>query len=319
MQSLTKSTVAAESLHEIARLHFNRPLRRIEELKDGLFNAAYALELDDGLRAVIKIAPPESVRLLRYEKDIVRAEVDVMRLVRAQANITAPEIYAYDPSRRLLPSEYFIMACLPGTPFNKLRESLPAEVQADIFRQAGQILRRMNDLSGPHFGLWSQPDYQRPTWREAFGLLMDALLQDGEAIAAQLPRSYATLRSELPKFYDALDEVTTPRLIHWDLWDGNIFVDERGQITGLIDFERALWADPLMEANFVFHVNERAFFEGYGRDPFDLPGSPIRRTLYNVYLYLIMIIECYYRRYETDGQEKWAREQLEGELQKLGM
>jgi len=39
---------------------------------------------------------------------------------------------------------------------------------------------------------------------------------------------------------DLLDVVRTPRLIHFDLWDGNILV-EAGQITGLIDGERAFW------------------------------------------------------------------------------
>ena len=42
-----------------------------------------------------------------------------------------------------------------------------------------------------------------------------------------------------------------------------------------------------------------------------------RRALYNIYLYLIMIIECYYRRYENDKQETWARGQLQRELDGL--
>jgi hypothetical protein len=42
-----------------------------------------------------------------------------------------------------------------------------------------------------------------------------------------------------------------------------------------------------------------------------------RRTLYNLYLYLIMIVECAYRNYETDDQERWARQQLAGELERL--
>jgi len=40
-----------------------------------------------------------------------------------------------------------------------------------------------------------------------------------------------------------------PQLVHWDAWDANFFVKD-GKITGILDFERALWADPLMEAQF---------------------------------------------------------------------
>jgi hypothetical protein len=43
----------------------------------------------------------------------------------------------------------------------------------------------------------------------------------------------------------------------------------------------------------------------------------VRRTLYNIYLYLIMVIEGSYRNYETDDQERWARQQLAADLERL--
>jgi aminoglycoside phosphotransferase (APT) family kinase protein len=46
----------------------------------------------------------------------------------------------------------------------------------------------------------------------------------------------------------ALDEVTRPALIHFDLWPGNIFVDG-SRIVGLIDHERAFWGDPAAVAS----------------------------------------------------------------------
>jgi hypothetical protein len=42
--------------------------------------------------------------------------------------------------------------------------------------------------------------------------------------------------------------VTEPRLVHADPWPGNVFVvPETGEVLGLIDVERALWADPLFD------------------------------------------------------------------------
>ena len=46
-------------------------------------------------------------------------------------------------------------------------------------------------------------------------------------------------------------------------------------------------------------------------------NQKMRRRLYNVYLYLIMIIEVYYRRYPTSDQENWATAQLEKVLTEL--
>jgi fructosamine-3-kinase len=133
-----------------------------------------------------------------------------------------------------------------------------------------------------------------------------------------LPVEYHSVQSQILDHLSCLEQVQTPHLVHWDLWDGNIFIDPVSRrITGLIDFERALWADPLMEANFgAFGINP-SFLNGYGVEMVRTPAQLERRSLYNIYLYLIMIIECYFRKYESDQQEKWARQKLITELERL--
>jgi aminoglycoside phosphotransferase (APT) family kinase protein len=43
--------------------------------------------------------------------------------------VPVPQVLAYDASRRLLESEYFLMEYLPGLPFHKLRPTWPAGQQ----------------------------------------------------------------------------------------------------------------------------------------------------------------------------------------------
>ena len=76
MESLSKIALNAELAGAIAARHFgsSTQLRSFEELKDGLFNAAALLELSDGAKVVLKAAPPAEVRVLRYERDILRGE-----------------------------------------------------------------------------------------------------------------------------------------------------------------------------------------------------------------------------------------------------
>ncbi|MDD6307484.1 MAG: phosphotransferase [Clostridiales bacterium] len=52
--------------------------------------------------------------------------------------------------------------------------------------------------------------------------------------------------SLLEKDKKIFDAVTQPVLVHWDMWEGNIFIKD-GCITGIIDWERALWGEPLMD------------------------------------------------------------------------
>jgi hypothetical protein len=72
-----------------------------------------------------------------------------------------------------------------------------------------------------------------------------------------------------------------------------------------------------MEVQFEFRGPQSAYAAGYDRPMLTTPEDTIRRTLYNVYLYAIMVIECTYRRYDDDGQERWARGKLAGELTRL--
>src|SRR5512142_2061664 len=98
MYSLSKIELSAELTQAAVSSHFGsqRKIKTYEELKEGFFNAAALLELDDGLKCVLKAAPPEAVRVLRYERDIMRAEVESMRLVRTQTAVPVPEIYVFD-------------------------------------------------------------------------------------------------------------------------------------------------------------------------------------------------------------------------------
>lgn len=302
------------------------------ELTGGMFNAAYRVDLADGSVCVLKAAPPPDVRVLRYERDILRTEVDVLRLVKARTAMPAPTVLFHDESCDLLPSACFAMEFIFGEPMNRLRPGLSQKDQRHIDRACGGYLRQMNAINGEAFGLFMPLAPRFNTWRDAFDRLLKDVLVDGEEAGVELPLGYVDMLALARQHYTALDEVTRPSLVHWDLWDGNIFINPLTcQVSGLIDFERALWADPLMEVNFSLFAFNEAFLEGYLQDGWGIPGGnsgstsslyydfkyePVnktqktRRLLYDLYLFLIMVIECAYRRYPTDDQENWARGKL---------
>ena len=323
MDSFSKIPLSVEVARDIVSHHFGagRKLVAFEELREGYFNAAALLELDDGLKCVLKAAPPAEVKVLRYEKDLMRAEVELMRLVRQRTQVPVPEVYIYDPTRRLLPSEFFLMEFVPGVPFHKLSDQLSEEVQLAVRREMGRMTREMAEITGPAFGYWVQPCQAGASWRDCFADMLRGVLQDGLDAQVDLERPHEEIFRILEKNFAALEEVSTPRLVHWDLWDGNVFVDpQTGRVTGLIDFERALWADPLMEAIFMRPdppVPGGPGADGYGEPLFIEPAQITRRLLYNAYLYLIMVIECVYRKYPNQNQENWTRPRLRETLLRL--
>ena len=317
MKAISKTPVSPQQAQEIAQKHFHQPITSLEELSDGFFNATYLLKLVDGSIRVLKVAPLAEVRVLRYERNIMQAEVDALRLARAHTQMPVPERFIHDTSRAILPTDYFIMSFVPGVSFWNLRKDLPPQSQDNIEQQTGRYLRQMNNIHGPHFGYFASEE-RHNNWVDCFDSMLQGVLQDGLDVDMPLPMPYPDILALARAKYAALQSVTTPALVHWDLWDGNIFIDPiTHNITGIIDFERALWGDPLMEVNFGGLGDKPQFRTGYGPDLLAEPGAPTRKMLYNLYLYLIMVIECRYRQYETPDQENWARQMLFDELEKL--
>ena len=140
-----------------------------------------------------------------------------------------------------------------------------------------------------------------------WGLLKDAF-DDAERKQIAVSVSREKMFALLERDKDCFEEVTTPRFVHWDIWAGNVFVD-KGEITGIIDFERALWADELMEVGFRTYEYNENFFAGYGRVA--LNKSEKRRALwYDIFLLQIMRLECDYRQYDNSWAYDWSGEMI---------
>ena len=181
--------------------------------------------------------------------------------------------------------------------------------------QLGHLLATLHTI--PNQGVYGYPyaGLTGPTWRDAFTVMMGALMDDAVRYATPLPCSLVEIASAVYPSVHLLDEVTTPALVHFDVWPGNVFLappaDGPPRIQALIDHERAFWGDPLAD-----FVTPTIFGELRDDDPLlagyreaggkaDLtPGALRRIALYRVYLYLILLVENGPRQYP---EESYAR------------
>ena len=84
------------------------------------------------------------------------------------------------------------------------------------------------------------------SWPAFFGMLIDATIADAETWGVDVEPD--RLIDALAASAHALAGVTTPALVHNDLWQGNVLLDpSTGQVHGVLDFERALFGDPLQD------------------------------------------------------------------------
>lgn len=285
----------------------------------GTFNAVTRVTLAVGTRLVVKVPPGPEISLLSYERGILGTEALFYQHAGRLPGVTVPEVLAVDAAGPIEGGAggYLVMTECPGDPWPNL-DPRPADQERDELRaELGRQVARLHTITGTRFGYPSAAlGPLRDTWREAFGGIVDAVLADAARFAVTLPRPAGEIRELFEVHAGLLDEVTTPVLTHFDLWDGNILVAPRPdgrRVSALIDAERAFWGDPL--ADFVslglFHDIEQdaAFLRGYreagGMIAFDAAERE-RIALYRAYLHLIMWIEAVPRK-NDEQRLAWLR------------
>ncbi|WP_018680215.1 phosphotransferase family protein [Actinokineospora enzanensis] len=251
------------------------------------FNTAYRVRLTDGSGLLVKIAPGPDTPTMAYEHDLLRTEALFYRTVTAPV----PRVLTADFSRRVIDRDFLVMTELPGDSWH----DLGTRPDHDHLRhQLGGIVAGVHRSTGTTFGY--PHGEQSSTWRSAFLAMVESILRDADRFAVTLPRPADRIRGLLIDHAHALDEVTTPVLVHFDLWNGNILLGPHG-ITGLIDAERAFWGDPLADLAsltlFRDHIDE-PFRTGYldaGGTLRTDQAATRRLAMYRCHLYLIMLVE----------------------------
>lgn len=291
------------------------------EFTDGYFNAAHGVRLADGRELVLKVAPPAGLTLLRYEVELMRTEIHFFENA-GRVGVPLPALRYADPDAGVM-----LMDRLRGQSLEAVKTQLPPEALFAIRRQLGGLAARITTVTGPLFGYPRRDGRTRsPSWRASYLSIIDDILLDAIELDAELPLPAEQIASLIGRHAPLLDQVTTPALVHFDLWDGNIFVidDGRGwRVEGLIDGERALYGDPLLElvpmVTFTAPDQAEAVIDGMlGRDLTE--AELIRLRLYTVYLYLILVTEGATRGYdpvEFEPKRRWFLQQLAGELSQL--
>ena len=291
----------------------------VHDLSGGLFAAVQAVDLADGRCVVTKTGQPDgNGRLLTHEARLLRGEIALLRRVEAIGGVGAPRILLTDLTREHVDVDVVALEMLPGTAWQDVRPAMTDEAERTAAEAVGGIMAALHTATGDRFGYPVEASgIGGGTWPEAFATMMQALLADAERwdVAVDAPR----VREAVAGSRDQLAEVATPRLVHMDLWPGNVLVHPAtGEVSGVVDLERGLFADPLMD--FVGHEPLRTgslpdgaaagYLAAGGTLPLDptagtvsglTPAADRRLSLYRLYLTLIMTIEVVPRRYDWAG------------------
>ncbi|WP_052848605.1 phosphotransferase family protein [Streptomyces avicenniae] len=279
-----------------------------EPLTGGTYNGVHRVLLTDGTRLVLKIPPGPGTPAMTYERGLLTGEAVFFHETAAHAAAPVPRVVTAGEG-------FLLMTECPGTPWSAAGESLTPGSRAALRRELGATVARLHRITGPRFGYPGGAVKAADDWRGTFTAMLDAALADAERYGADLPVSPAAIRATAAAASPALDAVTVPALVHFDLWEGNVLLHE-GRIGALIDGERMFWGDPLADFASLTLLSppepDADLLAGYaaagGDVDLDAPART-RMAFYRAYLYLIMLVEGIPRA-SPPAHLEWARREV---------
>jgi fructosamine-3-kinase len=291
---------------------------RLTPIRTGKHNTSYWVHCAAG-HFVLRIAPADDAGLLFYERQMMRQEPALHSLIRRHTSIPVAEVVIADFSRMQIDRDYMLLNVLPGIPLSEASDLGSAGIDRAL-RQVGAQLRQLHTLTAPAclgiaaYGYLGDhhPIEPQATWFAAFRIMWDKLLDDVVACGAYTPAEAQALRSLLDRYSEHFGHPVMPSLLHMDIWGQNILIDTDGAVTGLVDFDRALWGDIEIEFAVLDYcqISTPSFWEGYGIPRDESQSAQIRRTFYLLYeLQKYMPIHIW-RRNDPVGAARYKQQSL---------
>ena len=300
---------------ELVEAHLGPGRWEVAPFGAGKFSQTFSVDGDDG-QYVLRVAPPDDLRQLFYERRMMRQEPSLHARLLAETDVPVPSIVAHDFSRRHIDRDYLIMPRLDGEPLSQA--CLGPVARDSALRQWGRHIAAVHELTEPdnRFGYVGphRPMEPQATWREAFQTMVARELDDIVACGVYDSSAAQGAMELLEDHLEVFDGVEMSRLCHGDIWVTNLLVMPDGLVTGVIDFDRACWGDVEWDLAIAEYcgVTGEPFWDGYGRRVDTHEGdAAIRRMFYLLYEHQkYIVISMSRRRNDPAGAQRYARESL---------
>ena len=262
----------------------------IKAIGGGTFNETYLIEVAEQDKLVLRLAPPPGDDTYWDDAALMRREHNTLPYF-ASIGALLPKTLLADFTQQIIRRDYALQIFLEGDRWSDIEDDLTEEENLDLWRQCGEIVKRIHGTTGEQFG-YPYPGKSFVNWH-------DVILDRFARIAQSLKHyhadiSYFSVISELlSSAQSVFNEIHEPRLLHGDMWTFNLLVrrkNGRPILSGVLDAERAWWGDPLADwimfclsiRNGEEEWQERiaAFFEGYGALERN-PAAQFRQQVYN--------------------------------------
>ena len=247
---ILRSTTPVQSLIEKILVPLHLTVYQMEDISSHLHRIRL-IRLSNGSSLVLKVSPAQAVPLLRHEIYSLDSEALTLSLL-AKSSLPVPRVLRHDASCAHIGSPFLLATHLSGISYASVSQYLSRSERAGIERQlkslSGVISQHTSSIYGPYGPVSLVASNQgHKSWREAFVAMLESVLMDGEDMMVSLP--YSQIREHLSRHKSVLDPIEEAKLVVLGFGrPENVLIDRKtNEVTGLLDFGRAIWGDWEME------------------------------------------------------------------------
>ena len=252
---------------------------------------SYLITFDDGFKAILKTERSKS-HLLKNNFDPITTEKEAFNILsnKPSLKIKIPDLYFFDDSKSSYSKKYLFTEYFGLLDYEKQMPALEKEKKERIDYKSGKVVKKLMDTLSPTFRLLVDSRHQFTELFDFVFFLMNNVISDAGNKNVELPLPSAELNALLEKDRKCFECSTEPCLVHLNMQPHNILVND-DEIYSIINWENAVFGDPLMEVRFRLQKYTLAFLDGFGQSQFNFKET--RRLLwYDIIYYLSVMVKC---------------------------
>jgi len=251
-------------------------LREIYQYHDGFVHKKYRISFDKGDSVVLRF-PAEIKDFIFGDSYSLGKEAYITRLIREKTDIKVPRILSLDKHKDI---EYLLMDCLEGDNLTNAPRYHNKETIENIIQEWGAAMSQIHSqIKFSDIGYIGENGLVKTF--DKFSDIFERFLKL-KLISDDIP---IELRKESEEFFlkykDQLDKEKDPTLVLYDINTGNVIVNNKGRLGGLLDFDCA-FSSGNTSPDFMFSLLDRKvgdvnikdlFLKGYKEGGGKLPQN----------------------------------------------
>lgn len=237
-------TLHLDQIEQALAPYLNGAKPILTPIPTGKFNTSFYVQAGS-TDWVVRVAPHSTSTFVFYERAMMKQEPHIHDRLLRETSVPVAPVIVFDEKHEVVDHDFIILERLPGHPLSDHESGKGADILFHVGRALAQT-HRVTETSYGYLGE-HEPLPPQATWPEAFRHMWMRLITDVEASGHYNRKEARTLNELLEQNIERFDRDVPSSLLHMDVWAQNILVDDQGSLTGLIDWDRALWGDPEIE------------------------------------------------------------------------